>query len=320
MITLISTPDYHEPLNTAIVDRWVATESPNNFRFQRQDFIIDDYADNGSFMQFHSAVPYNGNIDNEIAIYDSAANQVLVGKIISSDGGDYWTTSIPYNVAYVPTYLNDNTLHGGYYVEGRMTVNNIVSPLPIIASPDCFGYADLDVSGILRVSTTIGKDGDYTSRIMSEPSKSGKFSLEYRECWYGSSEVWHQAEGVGSPESVTDWFYVQAVRSEEQGSNLQEFVANAVKDAPFMNSFDRPIYFRGLPFDLSFIDPEFFAGSPGVDLDVTIDSYDSEGFLINHFTETVATGLMDGFLNSLLIDDAIIPVGAYYFTAEIAFP
>jgi len=152
---------------------------------------------------------------------------------------------------------------------------------------------------------------------MREPTKSGNFSFEYRECWYGSAEDWQQAEGVGSPESVTTWYYAECVRSEEQGSNLHDFVADALNDAPFLNAFDQPVYFLGLPFDLSFILPEQALVSPTSDLHVQIKIYDSNNLLLDTVNEDVPADDLEGYVNSLNIDQATIPTGAAYLTAEI---
>jgi hypothetical protein len=217
-------------------------------------------------------------------------------------------------------YLNDNTEHGGYYFEGRLTVNNVLYPLTIIASPDSFGYADLDVSGILRIVTSLGKAGDYTSRIMKETTKSGKFSFEYRECWFGSSNAWEGVavtSPIASPPILVDWYYAEAVRSEEQGSNLHDFVADTLNDAPFFNQFDEPVYFLGLPFDLSFILPEQAVVTPMSDITVSIKIYNSNNLLLSTITELIDADQLEGFVCSLNIDPATIPAGAHHFTAEI---
>ena len=218
------------------------------------------------------------------------------------------------------SYFNDNTLHAGYYFEGRLTINGVLNPLTIIASPDSFGYADLDVSGILRVVTSLGKTGDYSEMIMAETNKSGSFSLEYRECWFGLEGDWIQSEGVGSPADPVLWWYAEAVRSEEQGSNLHEFVPDDTKDAPFLNFFERPVYFAGLPFDLSFILPERPLLSPAGELTVTLRKYSSANVLLSQNTYDIPIDSLDGRVCSLTIDPAGIEANASHFTAEITAP
>lgn len=317
MITLISTPDYHDPIDPTIVSRWLATESPNNFRLLRRDWVTSG-ADNGGFLELTLSDIYTGNVTNDISVICAATNQVYTGKVTNIDGTFLIvTTDIVWVVGMNIAYMNDNTLRGGYYFEGRLTVNNVLYPLTIKASPDSFGYADLDVSGILIIVTSLGKTGNYTSRIMKETTKSGSFSFEYRECWYGSNEAWTQAEGVGSPQSIVTWYYAEMVRSEEQGSNLHDYVTDIINDSPFLNQFDQPVYFLGLPFDLSFILPEFAAVSPTYDLTVSIKIYDSNNLLLSTILEYVPAGTFEGFVNSLNIDQASIPTGAAFMTAEI---
>lgn len=319
MITLISVPAYSDLASPPNICRWVATESPNNFRLLRQDWLVTG-ANAGGFLQLTSASDYTGNVADDIAVYCSATNQMYVGKVTNIDGTfRIITTDIVWVAGMNITYFNDNTLFGGYYFEGRLTVNGIIEALTIIASPDSFGYADLDVSGILRIKTSLGKVGDYTSRIMKETTKSGSFSFEYRGCWYGSSNPWIPEGGAISPPSdVIPWYYAEAVRSEEQGSNLHEFVPTDIFDAPFLNQFDQPVYFLGLPFDISFIFPEQARISPASDITVTIKIYDSSNLLLDTIIETIAANSLEGFVNSLNIDQASIPTNASYMTAEIS--
>jgi len=317
MITLISTPAYYDPADPSVICRWLATESPNNFRLLRRDWITAG-ANAGGFLQLTVIEDYTGSTTNDIAVFCNATDQMYVGKVTNIDVTlRIITTDIVWVASMDIIYMNDNTLHGGYYFEGRLTINNIVYSLTIIASPDSFGYADLDVSGLLRIVTSLGKTGDYSQRLMREPTKSGKFSLEYRECWYGSNELWTQAEGVGSPESVITWYYAECVRSEEQGSNLHDYVADNLNDAPFLNQFDQPVYFLGLPFDLSFILPEQALVSPTSDIKVEIKIYNSNNLLLDTIIEYIDADDLEGYVNSLNLDQATIPAGAAFLTAEI---
>jgi len=326
MITLISTPEYVDPANPSVICRWLATESPNDFRLLRRDWltVVGTSVNSGGFLQFRLDDSYTGSLANAIAVYDATTDSMHIGTITAINTSilpdDLITTDIVWIEGMDIDYMNDNTLHGGYYFEGRLTVNDVLYPLTIIASPDSFGYANLDVSGILRIVTSLGKVGDYTSRITREWTKSGKFNFEYRECWYGSDNEW---EGVAitsppaSPPILIDWYYGECVRSEEQGSNLHDYVADELNDAPFLNQFDQPVYFLGLPFDLSFILPEMETVNPESDITVEINIYDSNNLLLDTITEYIDADGFEGYINSLNIDQATIPEGAAYFTAEI---
>jgi hypothetical protein len=286
----------------------------------RRDWIVNNSVNIGGFLQVTCAEDYTGVIGNDIAVYDLTTDSMFIGKITFIDAGlrdlitdIFWITGM--NI----TYLNDNTLYAGYYFEGRLTINGILESLTIIASPDSFGEADLDVSGILRIKTALGKTGNYTDEIMKETTKSGSFSFEYRGCWYGSDEEWIPEGGsISPPSDVITWYYAECVRSEEQGSNLHEYVPTEINDAPFLNSFDEPVYFLGLPFDLSFILPEMITVSPASQLTITKKIFNSVHIQLGpDIVTNIDVDELEGYVNSLTIDEALIPDGAAYLTAEI---
>jgi hypothetical protein len=332
MITLISTPAYYDSVSPPNVSRWVASESPNNFRLFRHDFDIVTAVNNAGFLRLTVAAgTYNGTTGDIISVFNKTLNAMFVGNTLAGTGTTTIETDIPYQVGFAPgdtaldptraiTYLNDHTLFGGYYFEGRLTINGILEPLTVIASPDSFGYADVDVSGVLRIKTSLGKTGDYTAPIMKETTKSGNFSFEYRgQCWDGIQNLWIPEGGVISPPSATIlWYYGECVRSEEQGSNLHDYVATPTDDAPFLNSFEKPVYFVGLPFDISFIFPQTAPVSPTSDVTITMKIYNSVNTQIGSDVVTIVPAdSLEGFINSLMIDPTSIPDTADHLTLEI---
>jgi hypothetical protein len=330
MITLVSTPEYIEHVSPEVVSRWVATESPVNFRLLRHDFDIVTATNNAGFLRMTVAAgTFTGNVGDTISVYNKSLDASYTGIVQAGSTTTTIDTDITFITGFAPsdtaldptrtiTYFNDNTFYAGFYFEGRLTINGVLNTLTIIASPDSKGYADLDISGLLKIATSLGKTGDYSTLIMKEPSKSGNFFLEYRSSsWSGEIDTWEIAEGVGSPVSYPLWYYAECVRSIEQGSNLHEYEADDYNDAPFLNSFDRPTYFVGMPFDLSFIMPERALLSPAGEINVTIKTYDSNNILLSTTTSAVAGDSLEGYVCSLTIDPAAIEDNASYFTAEI---
>jgi hypothetical protein len=331
MITVISTPACSVActpvVSPAIQSYWLATESPNNFRLLRRDYLVTPGTtldDGGGISYVHLTTPFTGQLGDYISVHDTATDAILTGVVTLWQAGP---SLLYFGIQWVPgidiDYINDNTEFSGFYFEARLVINGIVQPLTIIASPDTYGYADIDVSGVLRISTSLGKDGDYSTLVMKEETKSGNFTFEYRTRWFGKSDV----EAVNpyiplaSPNVV--WYYAECVRSEEQGSNLHEYVADVCNDAPFLNSFDKPVYFHGLPWDISFILPELFTVSPGVDITITIQFYNSYNTVVGAalvYTINVDSNNLDGHVVSLSIDATLVPVGATYFTAQITAP
>lgn len=316
MITILADPSHVVQVSPAIVSRWLATESANNFQLQRKDFAVTASASDGSspeMLQMELGAEYTGAVGNVIAVYNATNGAMYTGTVTDiASPATTITTDIPWLAGMDVTYMNDNTLRNGYYFEGRLTVNDVVQTLTVIASPDTFGKANLDVSGLLRIMVSLGKTADYSALVASEPTKSGKFTFEYRECWYGE-------EGAYTAEGNT-WHYVEAVRSVEQGSNLYEYVASEADDAPFLNLFANPVYFAGLPFDLSFILPVLPVTSPVTELTVTLRRFNAANVQLSYTTAQVPLAALEGKVCSLNIDPASIEADAAYMTAEITTP
>lgn len=304
VITLVSTPEYTEGVDTF---RWLATESPNNFRLLRQDYDITTPSNSGGFLALGLSEAFAGADNDSIIVTDTAGN-TYAGTVTDASNPLNLITDITYPLAAAASYFNDVTLYAGFYFEGRLTVNGVLYPLTIIASPDKDGYADLDVSGILRIITSLGKVGDYTSRLMAETNKSGRFSLEYRPCWYGSDQPWIPAGGTPSE----TWYYAECVRSEEQGSNLHEYVATDTQDAPFLNQFEQPVYFLTLPFDLSLILP----AEATTDVTVEITAYSSLNVPLAVKTEVIDPSAINGRIVSLTIYSSDCPTGTTHLQAR----
>jgi hypothetical protein len=306
---IISDPSHVIQVSPEVVSRLVATESPNIFKLQRKDFAIASCEESGGFVKLTTSAEFTGNLGDSISIYDDYSSSIITGKITDIQGSpaNIIITDVTWVSTYDFSYLNDSTLFPGYYFEGRLTVNSVLETMTVIATPDSKGLADLDVSGILRIKTSLLKTGDYTTDITKEISKSGKFTFEYRGMYRGaSSSTAYTSEG-------NTWYYVESIRSEEQGSNLYDYLATSAGDVPFFNQFDSPVYFLGLPFDLSFFLPD----NTSTNIVVTIKRYNSSNTLLGTTTKTVSMGSLEGYINSLNIDPAIIENTASYMTVEI---
>ncbi len=310
MITILSDPSHVIQVSPEIRSRLLATESPNNFRLQRKDFIVTFQSNSSGLLSIELSSDYTGIVGNSISVYNATNDSMYTGTVTTiASPATSIDTDIPWVAGMDIGYMNDNTKFGRYYFEGKLTVNDVVNSLTVIASPDSFGVADLDVSGILRIATSLGKTGDYTSLLTAEITKSGKFTFAYRQCWDGSSESY--------TEESNTWYYAEAVRSEEQGSNLYEYLYTGAADGIFLNSFEQPIYFSGLPFDLSFVCPDLSIASPESQLQVVIKHYNASNTLLSSNTTLVDPVTIKGRVVSLNIDPAGIEATAAYMTAEI---
>ena len=176
-ITLVNTPACHNEDDPSIISRWVATEVPILFTLLRRDWYVVSTADNGGFVRINILGTFVGNDDDTIALYDETTESMYTGTITDSSAAPIINTGIPYVAGMEFRYMNDHTLYPNYYFEGRLTINDVVENLTVTSSPDRFGLADLDVAGILRIHTAIGKVTNYLSLIQKDYNKSGKFTL-----------------------------------------------------------------------------------------------------------------------------------------------
>jgi hypothetical protein len=312
-ITIKTIPAQIIQTSPELVSYWLATESPNNFVFERKDMVIDSSDEStsspGNCMRFY--VTFTGDMEGHtVAVHDAHTDAMFVGVVTYvPESGEYFDTDIPFDADFDGDWFNDHTLKNGYYVEARLTINGVLHPLTIIASPDQSGVTSLDVSGILRIAVALGKEGDYSETVMAETNKSGRFTMQYREQWYGASNSWSSEGHI--------WYYAECVRSEDQGSNIYDFVPTTATDAPFFNSFTQPVYFVGFPMDISFVYPNGIMPNPGSQLRIVIKQYDSANNLLSTTTTDVSRTGLEGRVCSMNIDPSIINENAAYMTAQI---
>ncbi len=315
-VELVSTPACYNTADPSIVVRWVATDNPVVFSLQRRDYNVEGYiaqitSPDGTAITLDRE--FTGMVGDNIIIIDAVGNTYLTTVL------DAVTNIIVVDIAHddftqPPAIVNNNTEYRNFHFEARVQINGKYSHMTVISAPNRLGYADIDVSSLLKIATSKRKDGDYISKITPEKSKSGKFYFEYRGVWWGSDEEWQQEMTDTSPAEPVTWNYVEAIRSEDQGANLSEYIASEIDDAPFLNTFERPVYYRGMPFDISFILPEI----PYPEIIVTIKAYDAQNKRVGiDITQAIPSAGIQGYVHSLLISESDVPEGASYFTVSI---
>ncbi len=173
-------------------------------------------------------------------------------------------------------------------------------------APNTKGLIQADVSAYLRSEVTGGKLGDYIEDSAAEENQSGKFEVEYRERYIGDLNN-YALEG-------NTWYYVYAIRSKEQGSNLWEYVFTGTKEGKFFNEFAIPVYVVGTPFDMQFWWPANYT-----DLSAVIKQYDSGNNELASDT-IVLNNAAKGKLCSVKIDQDTIEELTSYINIEIIEP
>jgi len=269
----------------------LATDCPSYFQFQRNDGAITLAENSGGYLKL-TLNNYVCSDDDVISIYDKLYDVMIEATITADSGGGVFITNLAWSARYATdlTYMLNYTQRQNYYIEGRLTINDIVQTRTIKSSANTKGLVKLDVSDFLRAAVSGVKIGTYENINDPEISQSGKFTLEYRERYTGDVNGY-------TPEMNT-WYYVYAIRTKEQGSNLWEYLATASQEGKWFNNFTAPTYPSGLPIDMQFFWPYEYPA-----LSVTKKYYTAGNSLLS----TVITPLDvagRGLLNSIKIDEA----------------
>jgi len=138
-------------------------------------------------------------------------------------------------------------------------------------SPDSTGFLLADVSGVLR--SRVVTTADPTQTVINKANKgiSGSFKLGYGAIWkFVSGAI---VNDVVLPEVIDDTIYYWASAAQQVtgnisagmagiGQNMKDYVPKDLSGsaAKFLTMFDRPTYFEGFPFFLSFIYDDDFDG------------------------------------------------------------
>ena len=306
--------------------KWVTPESPVLFGLQRKDisnddsspapdWYIDSTQDNGGYLEFTlSAIDSPFSEGDSLMLHDDTTGEELYGVITEVSGADF-LTDIVWVAGTDIDYINNFTLFPGYYFEALLTINGVVNALTARAYPNSAGYADMNIAGVLRTTILPGK-ADETLNINPEVNKSGRFTVSFRPCYYGSDESYVEEGGY--------WSYASFVRNSIQGGNLLEYEGIFIDEDPpddfnyvypICNQFEKPVFFKGLPFDLSFL---LNRVTNDQTFTVTIAIYDATNTLIDTISyEVEGSSTNSSRLCSAVISPDDIPDEAKYFDVEI---
>lgn len=310
--SLTSTPAYliNGDVSPAEYSFLLATDCPSIFQFQRNDGTITLAEDSGSpsYLQITLAAGYVCVDGDTISIYDALYDQMIEATVTSDLGGGVFITDVDWDARYATdlTYILNYTQRQNYYIEGRLTINSLVEQQTIKASPNTKGLVKMDVQDFLRAAVSGDKVGTYTNLNDAETNQSGNFTLEYRERYTGDAST-YTSEG-------NTWYFVYAIRTKEQGSNLWEYLGTDNQEAKWFNAFDKPIYNEGLPFDMQFFWPYDYAN-----LSVTKKYYDASNTLLSTVTTALdASGR--GLLNSITISESDLLANTDHIVISIDEP
>lgn len=298
MISITKTP---EALigSTGFTSRWLATDSPVVFETQRKDNLISATSDNSGkcriVLSTSNALFYL-SVDEFVSVHDSVTGTTVIASVFSKASDTNYTLNLAYSGQQFDYYVAFQR-QVSYFVEAKLTVNGVEQSNPMRFTPITTGLAKCDISGYLQTYVSDDKTGQYVDVNSKETNQSGTFTIAFRENYIGNVNT----DFVLNPNT---WYFVKAARSIEKGTNLSEFVPNLGATASFMNYFEEPIMWLGLPFDISFIYSDLLAGKVIQLIEVHLDSTNAE---LSRQTITIDSTKINA-LNSIAINaNAIEP-------------
>jgi hypothetical protein len=258
--------------------RWTALENPYLFELTRSDYGVNSTGIRPAYHPTKPTVRTTGD-PVTVPIFVLAGDRIYVNSgvyqgiyTVFSVTNEYIVLDTPYIGVGGTGWVNlvDRLQNFKAYIKIYDGVTNVLID-ELRLSPDSTGLLIADVSGILRKQLNTTADPTQSTINKANKGISGSFRIGYGATWlYVSEEI---TTDVTSPEVIVKekYYWLSAAKQIDGdiasgmsgiGQNLKEFVPKnlASSEAKFLTMFERPTYFDGFPFFLSFIYDEDFDG------------------------------------------------------------
>lgn len=247
---------------------WNCSRHPAIFTFIRKDSAITTFLSVGGKLRIVLTSPnptsvfYDAVVGSSIAVADNnnAYNKVgtITAVVLPGTPDFIFDTDINFvgsppaggwvNLLDVKNYYLDVAIYGKPPIIGQTVPYGSAR-----VSVNAFGYGTLDVHEYLNGYIKKINAFQYAVRNQMDPHVWGQYRIEYRERWVGK---------VAGPYTVDlgIYYFVDATKylKSPYGQNLCDYVpfnATLTNKAKFLTDFEKPTYWQGLPFSLSFIFP-----------------------------------------------------------------
>jgi len=267
-INIVSYPNREIDRNPLKVSKWNAVHHPIKFELQRKDFEMSIGWLGGTSVQITTNLA-NGLIMGEVVMFLCTDGQTGTAEVTAINTTTIFTATVltgSFNTTGRFGFINLNS-RLNYYIKTKIWgVDSTDSYYEIgvsINKPDTTGRSTVDVSSFLKTIVGYTNDFDYTTLNWKDNNLGGRFNISMSENWTGYT-------GAFSGISETDLnYFVNAAKQIQDvyGSNMGDFVPffttleeQGEKYAKFLSDFEKPTYFIGFPFDLSFIYSELIYG------------------------------------------------------------
>ena len=301
--------------------RWTALGNPYIFEFTREDYhVINTHIR----IAYHATLPTvwtNGN-PLLVPLLVIAGDQIYLNSgvyvgvyTVHSVNGEYITIDTPYIGSGGQGRLNiiERLVNFKAFVKIYNSVTNELIDT-VYPKPDSTGLLLCDVSGIVRSIVDTQAVINQTPINKANKGISGGFKIGYGASYnvvlttgtttgsiseipsspIGNNEVYYWATAAKQVDGDT------TLGMSGIGQNLKEYVPKNLtgSDAKFLTMFEKPTYFEGFPFFLSFLYDEDFST---VYLDRHQQDVDINGTNVGAETDTTLNVSERGYVNQMKI-------------------
>lgn len=262
---------------TVKFSRWTALHNPYIFEFTRQDVNVYNVLIRPSYNATLPTVWTDGNAAL-LPTYVQAGDSIYINSghyngvyEVYSVSGQYITLNTPHLGNSGAGYANLVDAFTNFKADIKVynaitgTVIDTVYP-----KPDSTGLLLCDISGIIRSTIDTKFEANQTDINVANQDLSGSFYLGYGGTY--TLVIGSTSFNLTIPETVDPnvYYWVSAAKQitgdisegmDGIGQNMKEYVPKNISGsgAKFLTMFERPTYFEGFPFTLSFLYDEDFS-------------------------------------------------------------
>jgi hypothetical protein len=252
--------------------RWTALSNPYIFEFTRSDFNVFNTAIRNAYSTTLPTVWTNAS-PILLPLYIQAGDNIYVNSgmyngvyEVHSVNGEYITLNTPFigngGSGRVNLAESISNFKASIAVHDSVTDDVIDTFYP---KPDSTGFLLQDVSGVVRSVVETAFDANQSDINVANKGLSGGFYIVY-----GATYTLTTVSGETFDFTIADvqdpntYYWINAARQitgdvsdgmDGIGQNMKEYVPKNISgsDAKFLTMFERPTYFEGFPFTLSFL-------------------------------------------------------------------
>jgi hypothetical protein len=297
---ILTRPQRKNVLNDAWV-RWQSNRQPYIFSFQRVDTFCTLVNVSGFTRCNYSTSGLTDDSTIEVGnIVTIVTNGIARTGTITSFDSNIPTHNITTDIVWDATLGTSAILLWSkketYKI--RLTINAYIPSLgrtvllgTLIGTPNSKGVCAIDCRTMLEYE--MNKVNAFSFDTVNQVLNSGwlRFNIGYKDTYFEdgvlttSTDVVEDTEIVNDADVVVDYWAIDGVKYllEDYGQNYADYVTQLpTVNAKFLTSFDRPTYFVGYPFSLTYIN-----NLPTYTQTIEADELDANGSTINHIDDNI---------------------------------